>query len=231
MNAKIVPPTVALLLSMLPCCAQSSFVNLDFEAAAPFVPDVPPNQAGADVLSTDGVPGWTTYIGGVQVATIRHNAQALDAADIALFGPFFNPPAILQGSYSVFISSSSPLLPPATAAIAQTGQIPSAAKSLTLWLRPQAGQTIDITFAGNSIPISLIGTGSNYNIWGGDVAALAGMSGELRIFSRPNADAIIDNILFSATTIPEPRSVRLLATGAALLCLSRLRRRREAKAS
>ena len=50
---------------------QGNFINLDFELAN--VPDIPAGQYGADVSSTDGVPGWTTYIGTNQGTTIRHN--------------------------------------------------------------------------------------------------------------------------------------------------------------
>ena len=62
-------------LSCAPASAQGTFQNLDFEQAN--VPVVPSGQFGSDVLSTDGVPGWTTYMGGAQVNTVLHNNVTL----------------------------------------------------------------------------------------------------------------------------------------------------------
>src|SRR5207249_8214282 len=98
---------------------------------------------------------------------------------------------ILQGGYSVYLAGASPLLPPTTAAIAQSGQIPPGAKSISFYLAPASG--LQVTFAGQPIPIFQIGTGANYGIWGGDVASLAGATGELLFSTFGSSSAILDN--------------------------------------
>ena|ERR1043166_2624844 len=99
--------TVAICLGVqVPANAQGTFQNLDFEQAN--VPIVPAGQFGSNVLSTDGVPGWTTYVGTNQVMSILHNNVSLGAAAISILGPSWSFGDILQGQYSVLLQTSFP---------------------------------------------------------------------------------------------------------------------------
>ena len=196
--------------------SQGSFVNLDFESAN--VPDIPQFQGGADVAASIGIPGWTPYLGGIPVTTILHNNETLTAAAIAIQGPSWPSQSILQGSYTVLLEPASSPLPPTAAAVGQTGQIPAGTRSIFFY--GTGGYTV--TFAGQQIPISAVGSGPNYTIFGGDISAFAGQTGELRL----QGGGLLDNILFSNQSVPEPTVFALLALGAIMLGLSRRRERR-----
>jgi hypothetical protein len=190
--------------------SQGTFVNLDFEAAN--VQDLPVGS-GEFVSVSNGVPGWTVYLNGAQQSSMPHNAPPLSGAAVVIFGPHW-PGPILQGSYSLGIGSSS-AGPAVVAAAGQVGQIPADAKSLTLYLAPVSG--IQVTFAGQPIPITQVGAGPNYNIFGGDVAAFAGQTGELRFTAPLGNSALLDDIVFSTQSIPESGVFGLCALGLLLL--------------
>src|SRR6266566_6480577 len=78
--------------------SQGTFRNLNFEAAN--VQDLPPMQ-GEIVAVSNGVPGWTVYIGGSQPASMPHNTLPLGGAAVAIYGPQWHTNQILQGSYTV----------------------------------------------------------------------------------------------------------------------------------
>jgi len=221
MNNTICNLSMATLFLSVSYSAQSqgAFVNLDFEQAN--VPVVPSGQFGSDVLSTDGVPGWTTYMGGGQVNTILHNNVTLSAAEIALFGPDWSPSQILQGSYSLLVAASR-AGPAITSAIAQVGQVPQSAMSLVFFLGP--ADSLGVAFAGQQIPLVQIGSAANYKILAGDISAFAGQTGELRFTAPLGGGGLLDSIEFSTQSIPEPSVFGLLALGVITLGLRRTTR-------
>jgi len=80
---------------------------------------------------------------------------------------------------------------------------------------------MDLSFASNSLPFYKIGSGSNYDVFGADVSAFAGASGELRFSALPLTGGgfggvRLDNIQFSNQPIPEPTVFGLFALGALL---------------
>lgn len=197
--------------------SQSTFVNLDFEAAN--VPAVPVDQFGSDVLVSNGVPGWTVYIGGGQVFSMLHNDMSLGAAEVAIYGPQWFPSQILEGSYTVSLQPST-AGPPTTAAIGQTGQIPQGTESISFYGSGNGDYVV--TFDGQLIPLVMLGSTSTYTIFGGDISAFANQTGELLF----QGGGLLDAIQFSDQAIPEPGVVGLSALGALLLGWRMLGRRR-----
>jgi len=79
---------------------------------------------------------------------------------------------------------------------------------------------LTLSFAGQQIPLFALGTGPNYTILGGDISAFAGQTGQLQFIGN----ALLDNIFFSPTQIPEPNTLAFAALGAALFGLYSFRR-------
>ena len=161
------------------------------------------------------MPGWTSYIGQYQVDRIGYNSRTLDLADISIQGP--GTPLVpvdlgpLLGNYSVLLKGPSPFAPPGNPAIAQTGQIPSNAKSLVFI--SELSYAFNTTFAGNAIPLVQTGATSKYVILSGDVSAFAGQTGELRF----TGGGFLDAIHFSSQVVPEPSVLGLVGLGTLLL--------------
>jgi hypothetical protein len=148
------------------------------------------------------------------VATIFHNNQSLGAAAIAILGPQWYGPQILQGNYTVLIGGSS-AGPPTTAAVGQTGQVPSDAQSLRFFGDPF--NDISASFAGNPISLAQASNSGNYAIWVGDISGFAGQTGDLRFTASAGGGGLLDNIFFSTQPAPEPSTFVLLIFGAVLL--------------
>ncbi len=213
---------LALLLSAAGAGGQGTFQNLDFEH-----PLLPLNPVNFKVPIANALPGWTGYIGSGQVDQVWYDTITLNAASISLQGVngFIQP---FQGRYSVGLESSDPGNQ-FMAALAQVGRIPDYAVSLLFYASPY--NTLQVTFAGQAISLGRVGTGSGYDIMGGDISAFAGQTGELRFISGIGPDGqggagFLDNIQFSPQSIPEPSVLGLSALGALLLGWRVLERRR-----
>ena len=215
---------LALLLSAaLSAQAQGTFKNLDFEAA-----NVSGYSSPNYIPTTNAIPGWTAYLGGTPQAYILYNNETLGDAAVSLQGTngIYQP---IQGRFFVLLQATFLASTPETAAIGQIGQVPVTAQSLIFW-----GDTSDsglasdmqITFNGSDIPYSAIGGGTGYTVYGADISAFAGDTGQLLFTVFNNTYAQIDNIQFSNLPIPEPGVFGLSALGALLLGWRVLRRRR-----
>lgn len=203
-------PNILVVLTLLATTrlAQSQgFVNTDFEN--PVLPLTPVNF---QVPTVDAIPGWTAYVGGSQVNQIVYNTRPLDAAEVTLQGLGSTTLTPIEGNYTVELYGSSQFGPQQSAAIGQTGQIPANVSSLIFW-----GYSSDVTFAGQSLSLVLLGTTPNYNIYGADVSAFAGQTGQLLFTAQPQSVDIIDNIQFSTSPVPEPNSFGLFALGGLLV--------------
>jgi hypothetical protein len=205
---------VALLLSVAGAMGQGTFQNLNFEQAN--VPDVPPRQFGSDMLVSNGVPGWTVYLGGIPQSSMLHNNVSLGAAEIAINGPQWFAAQLLEGNYTVSLQPST-AGPPTAAAIGQLGLVPQTAESISFYAN---GQFL-VTFNGQQIPLAGLGSGPNYTILGGDISAFAGQTGELLF----QGGGLLDAVQFSNLPIPEPSFFSVSALGALLLGWRGLRRR------
>ncbi len=205
---------LALFLAANQSRAQGTFQNLDFESPV-FVP-IPGDLYGR-VEFGPAMPGWTGYLGTNQIDWILHNNQFLSTAGIAIYGPD-NPSAdFLHGHYFLILQSGLDPVGGAgivTPAIVQSGTIPSSAQSIRLLNGNPFTVGTFVFFDGIPVPLHHLGNNPNGSqIWGGDISAFSGQSGELRLLG---AD-YLDYIQFSDEPIPEPGALGLFGLGVLLL--------------
>ena len=165
------------------------------------------------------MPGWSFYdaeAGG----QIGHNTLSAGGAAVAIEGPSYPSSDILQGNYTAYVNGSE-FGPPTSAYIDQTGQIPMGSMSIQFYVDQSGFANFQVTFAGNLIPTTQIGSGPNYYIMGGNISAYAGDSGNLQFTALPGTGGFLDNILFSTSPVPEPGVLALLTTGAVIVGLGR----------
>jgi hypothetical protein len=202
---------------------QGAFVNLDFEqAVAPLVPD-----AGGHVPIARALPGWTGYIGGVQVSSVWYDTRPIDAAGISVFDSLApqQPLQPLQGNYCAWLMGSTMFAPQAAAVIAQVGQIPADAKSIR-FLFSNTTYLPQLEFAGQTIPLVQLSANATYLTLGGDISSMAGGTGELRFTALPQATVgLLDGIQFSPLAVPEPTVMALSLLGILIVgrCVRRSR--------
>lgn len=219
-HAKELLAVFTILASSFGIFGQGTFQNLDFEMA---------NLSGfspGTVPMVNALPGWQGYLGVNQTANAYYNDLSLGAAAISIHSSLSTKPPI-QGSYSVILQGQfNPNNVPGrdSAAIAQTGQIPANSLSLRFY---SGSEFMQASFAGQSISLVQLGITGSYIIFGGDISAFAGQTGELR-FTMPSVAfsyniPYLDSISFSAQQIPEPSTFGLFGIGVLLLgCRSRL---------
>jgi len=191
--------------------SQGTFVNLDF--AHP----VTPLTRGL-VPATNAIPGWTAYAYG-PASFIGYNTLSLGSALVSLQGPGSLSP-IIQGSYTVYLQGE--FAGPHSAAVGQVGQIPLGTQSLLFW--GYVGLDT-VSFGGQILPLTVTATTPNHNVYGADVSAFAGQSGELLFTSPPGFFELLDNIQFSTLPVPEPSIFAFFALGSLLLGFNRWRRK------
>jgi hypothetical protein len=197
-----------------------SFVNLDFESAQ--ISGYPPEGTFPIAIA---LPGWNGYAFGSTHGTLPITEVYYEDAGLVI--PTANISledtnsrlAPVQGNYSVLFHGTFSDHIRISAAIGQTGQIQADAQSLLF----SGGFSGQVTFDGQPIAYTAIGSVGQYTIYGGDVSAYAGRTGEL-LFSTPNFNiSILDDIQFSSQPIPEPSGLALF--GAGTLFLGFFRRR------
>ena len=205
---------VLILIGRQDACAQG-FVNLDFEDA-----NLSGYSAGP-VPAVDAIPGWTAYLGGMALTNINYNVTG----GITIEGSHRG--SSIQGNYFIYLEGSGGFLQPdENASIGQTGTIPATARSMIFWGAFYTPFDI-ISFNGQPLPVTGTGSGANYSIYGVNISAFAGQTGQLLFTSRSTPAAggdAIDNIQFSSSAVPEPGVLSLLGLGGLFLA-SRCRNR------
>jgi len=167
------------------------------------------------------MPGWTAYIDDTPIDQVVYNTRPLDAAEVSLQGVASDSLTPIQGDYTVELFGASRFAPQQSAAIGQTGQIPASARSLLFW-----GYSTDVSFGGHALSLSVLDITPNYYIYGADISAFAGQTGELRFTVPPQSLSVIDNIQFSDQRVPEPGAFAVSVLGASVLGWRVWRRRR-----
>ena len=179
--------SISLAMQSLYAFAQGTFANLNFESA--LVPDTPPQQGG-QVSPSLAFPGWVVIPG--QDGLILHNVTPIGSPSVVLLGPTWSQTDILEGNYTADLYSAPINI---GSAIAQIGQIPVTAQSMLFYAQVF---NMSVSFAGNSLPFYQVGSGSNYGIFGVDMRALSGMTGELRFNALPLAGGGVGGVRLAA---------------------------------
>ena len=211
---------ILILLILIQGGRAQSFVNLDFESAT-VTPAYPPSTA--IIYANSAIPGWTAYNSGSAQTVIAFDTFSLGGSAVVLEdsnAPSGNGPGgfgllPIQGNYSVLLQGPQPGIE-TSAAIGQTGTIPITAQSLTFWGNQNNGN-LQVSFNGQNISYGAIGNGVNYIIYGANIASFAGQTGQLLFTTPVQTGALLDNIQFSNSPIPEPSATALGALGAFLI--------------
>jgi hypothetical protein len=195
------------------------FINLNFESA---------NVSGyspGSIPASNGIPGWIAYISGVSQNNILYNDASLGEAAVSLQDTNGIYPSI-QAKYSILLQATFFAPDTNSAAIGQTGTVPTSAESLLFWANVNlsgVANNMQVTFNSNILSYVAIGSGGGYTAYGVDVSGFAGQTGQLLFTAYNNTYAKIDNIQFSSTPIPEPGTITLVALGMLLLGTRRSR--------
>jgi len=218
------------LYSALQTYGQGTFGNFNFENVNLVNPPAP--ALPTLVLFNDAFPGWIGYAGTNQLTQTFNNGVSAGAALVTLITPNSGGAsawsnAVISGTYTavlsageVFPGGGQGILAPA--ALGQTGLIPVDSLSLRFSLGSLSSvNDFAVTFNGQNVPFRALSTGPNYSVYGGDISAFAGSTGELRFserpISQPFSTAFLDDIQFSNQPIPEPNVFCLFSLGALLL--------------
>jgi hypothetical protein len=210
------------------------FANLDFESA-----NVSGHSPGDEVSTNVALPSWTAYFSSSSdptassLSVVGYDALSLGPAFISLedsnapngTGGFSLFP--MQGDYSVFLQGSQgsvPFPPGTSTSIGQTGTIPNTAESLTFFAI--LGGNFQVTFNGQNISYSAVGSAANYTIYGADISSYAGQTGQLLFTAPSQTSTLLDNIQFSSSAVPEPSEFVLSGLGALFLGFRRWTKKR-----
>jgi hypothetical protein len=210
---------VTILLVLVRDASGQGFVNFDFEGAN--LPIFPAPASPTQVSFTDAFPGWTGYIGTSQATLAFDNGISAGSAAMSLITPntgnFGLSNRVVGGFYTAILSSGSnpqnisQIIP---AALAQTGPVPVGTESLIFKLGSSSQfEGFSVTFNGQNLVLVPLLAGPNYEMYGADVSAFAGTTGELRFTEAPTSSlfnhAFLDDIQFSAQVVPEPNILSL----------------------
>ncbi len=223
---KILLYSLLLFLSRTSVLWALPFENLDFESAT--VSNLPPDTEES-VSVTAALPGWTAYFGTNQITEVGHNIITLGSVNVGVWGPnygFAIPP--LQGDYSAILQPGSfGNLQGLSASIAQTGLVPSSAKSMQFLAALAFTNDLVVTLGGQTLAVVSLGS----NLYGCDVSAFTGSVENLEFTIAYNNDHgndlnFLDDITFSTQAVPEPSPMSLLLAGVTVLGIRRFTSRK-----
>lgn len=218
------------------------FQDLDFEQAVLQPdPNYPAGDAYAPISAAAAFPGWVVTEGGTTLTDVEPAPFALDETSVALISdspsfPDFQPP---QGEYAVnlygcSLGAQAPPGEPTTAAISQTGDIPTGSVSIRFLVATVPGSVVADPFFfvnGTSVPVYPLEPSGSAELWAGDISPYAGTTatitleaaGVLNSFPADEDDFNLDAISFSTQPVPEPVAASGMILACAALLLLRTR--------
>jgi len=221
---------------------QGTFQNLNFEQAS--IVSAPPGYTPSDaynaISAASALPYWTVMEDGAVMTAVWGAPVALDETSVALASAGY---ATIQGSYSVQLSAyaDAPAGLYHNSSISQTRFIPIGTQSIQFLIASpsQAGGVQPnpiVTLNGTPISISSLSQSGSVITMAGEVSAFAGTTATLSFLcnviqggSFPANENIfnLEEIQFSAQSVPEPGSFALLGLGGLFFGLGRWRLCRE----
>ncbi len=203
------------------CGLGGEFINLGFDDGG--------EPTGEETFQPAAtlLPGWTVYIGTLVSETVVFNNFLSEKAMVGVYSVEYAP-ELYQGKYGLGIASGAEILsggPQVAAAIGQSGEVPTWAKSLTFRGVIADPREMVITIDGIAYPYIRIGGGPTDSVYSFDVSPFAGSEVELRISARPGdfgGGGLIDSLSFSPLpAVPEPSTWALLGLGLTALMWGR----------
>lgn len=93
------------------------------------------------------------------------------------------------------------------------------------WPWPGSGG-LEVLVGNQVVPITAVGSGPNYTLYGANISAWAGDTEQLtfaaqEVFTAGLNNWVLDDISFSPQTVPEPSPLALTGAGALLFALYR----------
>jgi hypothetical protein len=202
------------------------FTNLDFSSAN--IPSGTPQ--GSMVPASEAIPGWIGYLGNTQQTSVLYDNLFIGSAAIAILDT--NWGGVIPGNnFTVALQAGASGSGNVSASIAQTGLIPSTARSILFEASLPYAAGWQVTIAGQNIPVTQISAIDSYNgVYAGDVSAYSGKVANLEFTALsgggPTVNLYLDSISFSTSIIPEPSTFGLFALAGLLFSLRRWRSQR-----
>ena len=208
-----------LVLFLLPIGlqAQSSFVNLDFEATT--VPVYTTVYPPLVLPASQAFPGWTVWENNAVVENVGYNILYGPEQHTTLQANAYWPPNALGGNFAVCFTPVN-----VVCALSQSGMVPADARSFRFrTVGSWDAQEFSVSFGGQTL-VPLVLWADDYGTrhdFGADISLYAGQTGELR-FTSVAGQTYLDDITFSPNPVPEPGVWVLLGLGALALGHRRL---------
>jgi len=225
---------VVVLLAFFQNLYGQGFVDLDFESPTLVTVGWSPYVSFAQAF-----PGWsesagTLAPGGTLTPIAVYDGLPIDSADICIMDTHplnaaWLAGAVMQGNYSAILAAgigSSSLSTDVT--LSQTGLIPVGTESLqfkangVFYSNPSGAFTV--TLGGQTLSLTVLGTGTNYTLYGANVSQWAGQTADLAFTEfaenphREDTYLGLDAIQFSPEAIPEPSVIGLVSISVLFLC-------------
>jgi hypothetical protein len=215
--------TGIVMLSYQGLVAQGTFENLDFESAT-----LSPSGGAQYVSIVSALPDWTGFLGTTLQTQVYQNGTTTGGASIDIFGPnyaaagsqMYYDPGIIDGDFTAMLQAGfgpSNTTSGVNASISQNGTVPANAQSIQWKAWSVNSSELTVSFDGNNLSPTVIGSGPNYTLFGANISAFAGQSGNLDFTSVFNNSTIswieLDDITFSTTAVPEPTTLALMVMG------------------
>jgi hypothetical protein len=189
-----------------------NFENLNFESAQSLPPN-PGTGNGALVSVANALPDWIAFDGTAALSSIYYISNSFSgfATSVQLEGGSL----ALSGNLSVGVTSGG--------SISQTGLVPGNAESLQF--EASSFVNLFVTLGGQKLSYSALSKGPDYTVYGANIPA--NMDGQMEALTfdiNGAGQSLLDDIVFSPTSVPEPSECALIGFGAMLLGLCRQRK-------